>query len=90
VQPYFLVVQFEQDTVLVGDEFMSIGMNIQRLLNDFTLDDPDLLRRIRLGSIECALCATLLVGYDSSLDDDPESSFTYPDMPLDRAVGHVG
>ncbi|CAD6336680.1 unnamed protein product [Miscanthus lutarioriparius] len=61
-----------------------------RLNNHFAADDPGLLRCVRLGPVECVLRATLLVGYDGSLDDDPESGVAYFDAPLDRAVGRVG
>lgn len=65
-------------------------MNIQQLNNHFTADDPGLLRYVYLSPVECVLRATLLLGYDGSLDDDLESGIAYFDAPLDRAGGRVG
>jgi hypothetical protein len=65
-------------------------MNIQWLHDDFMLDDPGILRYVRLSAVKCMFPDSLLGGYDGSLDDDPESDFTYPDVSLARAIGHAG
>jgi hypothetical protein len=46
--------------------------------------------RFCLGPDEYVLRATLLGGYDGSLNDGPTSSFANLDASLDRAIGHVG
>jgi hypothetical protein len=81
-QPYFLVVQFEQGTLHGGGAFVFVGVNVQRLHNHVAADDPSLRCYVRLGPVECVLRATPLGGYDSSLDDDPESGVTYFEVPL--------
>jgi len=96
-QPFFLVACTKQERrPIIRAEGMGasgrvfVGVNIQRLHDDFAPDDPNLLHCVCLGPIMCVLHATPLDGYDGSLDDDPESDVTHFDMPLDRAVGRDG
>jgi hypothetical protein len=94
-QPFFLVAHAKQErrAAIVRTERLGasdrvfVGVNILRFHNDFATDDPNLLRCVCLGPVECALRATGLGGYDGSLNDDPDSGFAHFDAPLDRAVG---
>ena len=96
-QPFFLVACTKQERrPIIRTEGMGassrvfVGVNIQRLHDDFAPDDPGLLHCVCLGPVMCVLRATPLGGYDGSLDDDPESGVTHFDAPLDRAIGRDG